>query len=128
MGVPAHDSRDSILAEVQGLPVLNVIDKTADSGCAETDGNSDGVMLNSGDFNGMRTVDARKAIGEELKVRSHAAMIEDAGVGADANADAHADADANCGPGAGAGADADVYSYADTYADANGIIFDSIDT
>ena len=32
MGVPAHDARDSVLAELQRLPVVNVIGKRGDGG------------------------------------------------------------------------------------------------
>jgi leucyl-tRNA synthetase len=70
MGVPAHDARDGVLAESRGLPVVNVITKATASGSGTSDGDADvdSVMVNSGTFDGLRTKDARKAIGDALKV------------------------------------------------------------
>ena len=71
MGVPAHDARDSVLAELLKLPVVNVIGKRGDGGGdadADADADADGVMVNSGVFDGMRPEEARRAIGEQLKV------------------------------------------------------------
>ncbi len=68
MGVPAHDTRDGVLAEVQRLPVVSVIAKTAGNGGVDNDSDGEGVMVNSGEFDGLRPSDAKKAIGEELKV------------------------------------------------------------
>ena len=69
MGVPAHDTRDGVLAEVHRLPVVSVIAKTAGDSEVENDGGGEVMMVNSGEFDGMRPTDAKKAIGEELKVR-----------------------------------------------------------
>ncbi len=71
MGVPAHDTRDGVLAASRGLPVVNVIDKTVENGSRVADADAAdvaGVMVNSGSFDGLRAKDARKAIGDELKV------------------------------------------------------------
>lgn len=70
MGVPAHDARDGVLAESRGLPVVNVITKAAVNGSGNSDGDADvdSVLINSGPFDGLRIKDARKAIGDELKV------------------------------------------------------------
>ncbi len=68
MGVPAHDSRDGVLAEVQRLPVVNVIAKTISSSSGDSDADCDGTMVNSRQFDGLKPADARKAILEELKV------------------------------------------------------------
>jgi leucyl-tRNA synthetase len=68
MGVPAHDTRDGVLAEVQGLPVVNVISKTVEHSSGGSDADADGVMVNSGEFDGLRPLDAKIAIGKELKV------------------------------------------------------------
>ncbi len=70
MGVPAHDTRDGVLAESRGLPVVNVIAKTVANGSRVSDADADdeSVMVNSGSFDGLRAKDARKAIGDELKV------------------------------------------------------------
>ncbi len=72
MGVPAHDTRDAALAEVHGLPVLEVI-KNVDNG-SEADGNE--VLINSGVFDGMRTEDAKKHIVKELKVCEELSCID----------------------------------------------------
>ncbi len=68
MGVPAHDTRDGVLAEVQRLPVVNVIAKTIGSSSGDSDADGDGTMVNSRQFDGLKPADARKAILEELKV------------------------------------------------------------
>jgi leucyl-tRNA synthetase len=68
MGVPAHDTRDAGLAEVRGLPSVNVIAKTSKDD--DGDASSDGIMVNSGPFDGMNPVEARKAISAELKVNA----------------------------------------------------------
>ena len=87
MGVPAHDSRDADLAQVCGLPVVNVIAKSSKSDGG--DDVCDDVLENSAAFDGMRLSDARVSIGAELKVSSvcmiAAAMCHDrsadAGIG-----------------------------------------------
>jgi leucyl-tRNA synthetase len=66
MGVPAHDTRDAALAEVRGVPSVNVIAKASKDNEGEEGG--EGVLVNSGTFDGMRPSEARKAIASELKV------------------------------------------------------------
>ena len=67
MGVPAHDERDHAFAVKYGVPILQVI--------APTDGHEikadecfadDGVLINSGEFTGMTTDAAVKAMVESL--------------------------------------------------------------
>ena len=61
MAVPAHDERDFAFAEKFDLPIIQVIDKpehSADAGCYS----SEGELINSGQFNGTRSEDAREQI------------------------------------------------------------------
>lgn len=65
MGVPAHDSRDFDFAKKYGLPIIQVIKPQGNS-----DNNfeltqayeEDGIMVNSGQFNGMNNKDAAERI------------------------------------------------------------------
>lgn len=64
MAVPAHDTRDNEFAHKFNLPIIKVIDPTED-----IDDNDvidcyagEGVLINSGDFNGVPTSDAREQI------------------------------------------------------------------
>ena len=61
MAVPAHDERDLEFAEKFNLPVVQVIDKpenSADAGCYT----GEGELINSGQFDGTRSEDAREQI------------------------------------------------------------------
>ena len=61
MAVPAHDERDFAFAEKFDLPIVQVIDKpehSADTGCYS----GEGELINSGQFNGTRSEDAREQI------------------------------------------------------------------
>ena len=61
MAVPAHDERDFVFAEKFDLPIVQVIDKpehSADVGCYS----GEGELINSGQFNGTRSEDAREQI------------------------------------------------------------------
>lgn len=66
MGVPSHDDRDFAFAKKYDLPINRVI--------ASADGKNDdlpfttkGVLVNSGEFDGMKSNDAIKAIVEKLE-------------------------------------------------------------
>lgn len=64
MAVPAHDTRDNEFAHKFNLPIVKVIDPTED---VDDDDVIDcyageGKLINSGDFNGMTTSDAREQI------------------------------------------------------------------
>jgi leucyl-tRNA synthetase len=68
MGVPAHDERDFEFARKAGLPIVRVVedpdkpdDLTLDAAFVE-----DGRLIASGDFSGMNSARARKAIGDRL--------------------------------------------------------------
>ena len=61
MAVPAHDERDFAFAEKFDLPIVQVIDKpehSANAGCYS----GEGELINSGQFNGTRSEDAREQI------------------------------------------------------------------
>ena len=61
MAVPAHDERDFAFAEKFDLPIIQVIDNpehSADVGCYS----GEGELINSGQFNGTRSEDAREQI------------------------------------------------------------------
>ncbi|MET0979985.1 MAG: leucine--tRNA ligase [Candidatus Saccharimonadales bacterium] len=71
MAVPAHDERDLAFAEKFGLPVIDVVEKPETSEDVGTY-HGEGVLVNSGHFNGMRSEEAREEI---------AAWLEERGVG-----------------------------------------------
>ena len=61
MAVPAHDERDLEFAEKFDLPVVQVIEKpenSADAGCYT----GEGELINSGDFDGLRSEEAREQV------------------------------------------------------------------
>jgi len=61
MGVPAHDERDFAFAEKFELPIIDVIEKPEESD--ETGMyHGEGVLINSGAFDGMRSEEAREEI------------------------------------------------------------------
>ena len=64
MGVPAHDARDFLFAKKYGLPVQVVIKDP--SGKNELPYCEDGVLTNSGEFDGTTSADARKAVLKKL--------------------------------------------------------------
>lgn len=71
MGVPAHDQRDFEFAQKMKLPIVQVIAGDVSKQAVEKDG-KDGYMtlnskmLNSGKFDGMGVVQAKKGISDEL--------------------------------------------------------------
>ena len=68
MAVPAHDQRDLDFAKTNGLPVQVVVDtgepNPSESGIATT---GDGVLVNSGELNGLNKADAIKKITATLE-------------------------------------------------------------
>ena len=61
MAVPAHDERDFAFAEAFDLPIVTVVEKPeADDESGLYHG--EGVLVNSGSFDGMRSEDAREEI------------------------------------------------------------------
>jgi leucyl-tRNA synthetase len=61
MAVPAHDERDGAFAETFDLPVVQVVDE-------------DGVLINSGEFDGRPADEAKRAIVEWLAERGRAKL------------------------------------------------------
>lgn len=64
MAVPAHDERDNEFASKYDLPIINVV-KNEESDLALT--TNEGVMINSGDYDGMKSSDAREKIVKDLE-------------------------------------------------------------
>ena len=65
MGVPAHDERDYKFAKKYNLPINWVVQNEAQDldFVAQTDAyHEDGILVNSGDFTGMTSADAREAL------------------------------------------------------------------
>lgn len=71
MAVPAHDQRDFIFAKKHNLPIVEVI-KSNDgkSSPAKQAFAEDGILTNSGVFNGLSSAEARKEITKYLKQRN----------------------------------------------------------
>ncbi|MBR6532639.1 leucine--tRNA ligase [Candidatus Saccharibacteria bacterium] len=72
MGVPAHDERDFEFAEKFDLPIRKVIEKPEGSDDDSKCYHGEGVLVNSGKFNDVRSEDAREQI---------AAWLEEQGIG-----------------------------------------------
>lgn len=62
MGVPAHDDRDFAFAEKFELPVIEVIERPEDDIDTDACYHGEGVLVNSGAFDGTRSEDAREQI------------------------------------------------------------------
>lgn len=74
MGVPAHDQRDFEFARKYALPVYPIIEPASGSLVAETMTEAytgPGIMVNSGQFNGMNNEDAKKAVKDVLAASGH---------------------------------------------------------
>ncbi|MFT4302175.1 MAG: leucine--tRNA ligase [Desulfovibrio sp.] len=70
MGVPAHDQRDFEFARKYGLPlhvVINPAGEGLDPESMTEAFTSDGVMVNSGPFDGMPNEDGKKAVAQSLE-------------------------------------------------------------
>jgi leucyl-tRNA synthetase len=70
MGVPAHDGRDYEFAQRHGIPIIRVIDDAVGNSILPYCG--EGTLVNSGEFNGMFSADARGRIVKALG-KNHAA-------------------------------------------------------
>ena len=63
MAVPTHDTRDYDFAKKYNLPLKVVIqDPKNPSDCSEAAYTEEGVLVNSGEFSGMKNTEAKKAI------------------------------------------------------------------
>lgn len=67
MAVPAHDERDYAFAEKYHLPIIDVIE--APEGTSEQVYHGEGILVNSGKFDGMSTSDAREKIVDWLEAQ-----------------------------------------------------------
>ena len=65
MAVPAHDERDFAFAEKYNLPIVEVVEKP--EGAEEQVFHGEGVLVNSGEFDGLAASDAREKIVEWLE-------------------------------------------------------------
>lgn len=72
MAVPAHDERDFEFAEKFNLPVIEVVEKPEGSNDDSRCYHGEGELVNSGQFNGVRSEDAREQV---------VAWLEERGVG-----------------------------------------------
>ncbi|MCL2574104.1 MAG: leucine--tRNA ligase [Defluviitaleaceae bacterium] len=66
MCVPGHDERDFEFAKKFGLPILEVISLDGELHELEEAYTGDGVMVNSGEFNGLPAVDGKEAVAGHL--------------------------------------------------------------
>ena len=72
MAVPAHDDRDFAFAVKYNLPIEKVIASKA----KETEGGDNlpyteyGIMVNSGEFNGLSTIDGKEAVVKKLEAQN----------------------------------------------------------
>lgn len=64
MGVPAHDERDGAFAKKYDLPTVTVVRGEAEEGQIFT---ADGVLVDSGDFSGLASAEARVKMAAWLK-------------------------------------------------------------
>ncbi len=69
MGVPGHDERDFEFAEKFDLPIVKVIEKPENSDDDDKCYHGEGELVNSGEFNGIRSEDAREQINAWLESR-----------------------------------------------------------
>ncbi|MBW1992539.1 MAG: leucine--tRNA ligase, partial [Deltaproteobacteria bacterium] len=70
MAVPAHDQRDFEFAKAYGLPIRVVVQPPGESLSADTleaAYEEDGILVDSGDFSGMASPEAREAINRFLE-------------------------------------------------------------
>ena len=69
MSVPAHDQRDFDFARKYGLDIVVVVkpDENLDPAAMTEAYTGDGVMINSGDFNGMRNTSTLESIADYLE-------------------------------------------------------------
>lgn len=63
MAVPAHDERDHAFANAFDLPIVRVVKNDADDECTH----DEGTMINSGEYDGLTSDQAREKIVADLK-------------------------------------------------------------
>ncbi|MGH7921497.1 MAG: leucine--tRNA ligase [Candidatus Dormibacteraceae bacterium] len=69
MAVPAHDERDFAFATAFGLPVREVVRAIGTSGRGDAAWTGPGTLVDSGEFDGLPSEDAKRAITEWLVAR-----------------------------------------------------------
>lgn len=69
MSVPAHDQRDYDFAKQFNLPIQLVVEKPLDSSDQELCYSGEGTMVNSGQFNGLDSADAREQVNAWLEAQ-----------------------------------------------------------
>ncbi len=71
MGVPAHDQRDFEFAKKYNCPVVPVVNSgdDIDYDNLEAAVAAEGIIINSGKYNGMKNTDAIKAIGDDFAAK-----------------------------------------------------------
>ena len=62
MAVPAHDERDFEFAKKFGLDIIKVVEKPEDMVDDDSCYHGEGIMVNSGEFNGQKSEDVREQI------------------------------------------------------------------
>lgn len=73
MGVAAHDERDYVFAKKLGLPIERVV-KSADGSPDELPYTDYGVMVNSGEFDGMNSEEGKIAVIKKLEKEGKGAL------------------------------------------------------
>ena len=73
MGVAAHDERDYVFAKKLGLPIERVV-KSADGSPDELPYTDYGVMVNSGEFDGMTSEEGKIAVIKKLEAEGKGAL------------------------------------------------------
>lgn len=74
MAVPAHDERDYIFAHKFSLPIIQVIQQK-EASFSELPLIDDGILINSGEFNGLTSIDARIKIASKLEAMGLGVII-----------------------------------------------------
>ena len=70
MCVPAHDERDFAFATKFELPIIQVISKTGEAETLTEAYTEEGIMVNSGEFNGMKSSEAKVKIPDYLESKA----------------------------------------------------------
>ena len=69
MGVPAHDDRDFQFAQAHGIEVVKVVRPVDGDAARDSAFTADGVLVNSGEFTGLPSDEARRVITAYLNAR-----------------------------------------------------------
>lgn len=70
MCVPAHDERDFAFAKKFDLPIIQVISKTGEKEELTEAYTEEGIMINSGEFDGMKSSEAKVKIPDYLETKN----------------------------------------------------------